>query len=60
MVEDVLKENEAVEPVSEHFLQFKTSMVYIYKTGNIQVWRGEILLYEGPSFEMAKASTIPF
>jgi hypothetical protein len=40
--------------------QFKTKMIYIYKTGNIQVWQEDVLLYEGPSIEMAKASTIPF
>lgn len=38
----------------------KIKMIYIYATGNIQVWRGDELLYEGPSYQMAIDSTIPF
>lgn len=38
----------------------KIKMIYIYKTGHIQVWNGDELLYDGPSYQMAVAHTIPF
>jgi len=40
--------------------QNKIRIIYFYATQTFQTWLGDQLIYEGPSFEMAKHASIPF
>jgi hypothetical protein len=35
-------------------------IIYFYATQMFQTWENGKLVYEGPSFEMAKYATVPF